>query len=263
MSKAGRTPPPRLIPLPPLMIPLPPLRLPASQLAPTPSARFSAREGLPLPEAADADGTNDVLGRDPTCVSLALCGVVEFEREWPHFITSVDGRMCTLNQSTSSRLVGRSVSSLFENENDQHAVFKCGSCANADKTGWFAFQGAIKGSSFQMVVGPVVQKAGGRRPAFLELVALPLAEGVPPQRGALARYDTSGAPNLSPHQYVDAVLKLRLCASEHIAIDLSTSIDSGASEDIDDAEVNAGFAGLGGNSSNAKAKSKHTTKESS
>jgi hypothetical protein len=85
---------------------------------------------------------------------------------------------------------------------------------------------------------------------------------VPPQRGAPTRYDTSGAPNLSPHQHVDAVLKLRLGASEHIAIDRSTSIDSGASEDIDDAEANAGFGGLGGNSSNAKPKSKRSTLES-
>ena len=235
------------------LIPLPPLRPTASQLAQTPSARFSAREGLPLPEAADADGANGVLVHVPTCGSLALRGVVVFEREWPYLITSVDGRMCMMNHSISSKLVGRSVSSLFENDKDKDAVDRCGSRANADKTGWFTFQGAINGSSFQMVVGLVVQKAGEERPAFLELVALPLAEGVPPQRGAVSRYETSGAPNLSPHQHVDAVLKLRLGASELLAIDRSTSIDS--SEDVDDAESNAGFS-LGGNGSNVMPKSK-------
>ena len=213
------------------LIPLPPLRPPTSQLAPTPSSRaawFSAREGLPLPGAADADGTNDMLVNVPTCWLLALRGELVFAREWPHPITSVDGRMCAMNDSTSSRMVGRSLSSLFENKTDKNAVFRCGYCANADKTGWFTFQAAIKGSSFQMVVGQVVQKAGEERPAFLKLVALPLAEGVPQKRGAVARFETSGAPNLSLHQHFDAVLKLRFGASELLAIDRSTSIGDGS-----------------------------------
>mmetsp|Transcript_4091 Transcript_4091/g.9773 ORF Transcript_4091/g.9773 Transcript_4091/m.9773 type:complete len:296 (+) Transcript_4091:103-990(+) len=234
-SKAG------LIPLP---TPLPPLQPHAShQRGRRASARFSTREGVPLLQATD--GTKDVLVGVPTIASLALRGVCTFEREWPHLITQVDGRLSAITQSAASRLVGRSVSSLFENDTDKDAVFMCGACANPDTAAWFAFQGAIKSTSVQMVVGPVIQQADGKRlTALLELVALPLQD--PPQRGAVIRYETSGAPNMSPHQHVDAVLAQRLGASGRACEqdDHSTAIEVSSSDESDEDDAALDVGGL-------------------
>ena len=170
-----------------------------------------------------------------------------FERVWPYHIISVDGRMNALLNKSSSEIMGQSVSSIFENEADKDAVFMCGSCANKERNAWFAFQGSItgsiKGSSLQLVVGPVVRKANEGRPAasaFLELVALPLQE--PPERGAVARYETSPL-SLSPHEHVDAVLALRLGASVNPEQDDHAALLQEEEEDRDDSLV--GFSGLG------------------
>ena len=170
-----------------------------------------------------------------------------FERVWPYHITSVDGRMTALLNKSSSEIMGQSVSSIFENEADKDAVFMCGSCANQERDAWFAFQGSVngslKGSSLQLVVGPVVEKANAGRPAasaFLELVALPLLS--PPERGAVARYEISPPP-LSPHEHVDAVLARRLGASVNPEQDDHAALLQEEEEDRDDSLV--GFSGLG------------------
>ena len=179
-----------------------------------------------------------------------------FERVWPYHIISVDGRMTALLNKSSSEIMGQSVSSIFENEADKDAVFMCGSCANKERNAWFAFQGSVKGSiegsSLQLVVGPVVQKANKGRPAasaFLELVALPLHE--PPERGAVARYKTSPPP-LSPHEHVDAVLALRLGASVNREQDDHAALRLGRAHALCSAESSVGRVVRVRDASNAK-----------
>jgi len=195
-------------------------------------------KGLPLHQAAGF--TNDVLA-GVKCRSLALKGVLRFERAWPHQVASADGRIAAINLSTSAEIVGHSVSSIFKHSEDKEALFTSVSCSNVDSSSWFAFQGAINGSSFQMVVGPAAfhttKKGSPAACALLELVALPLDQ--PPQRGAVAWYDTSDT-NLSPQEHVTDVLRHRLseCGREQgdhaVLAQGEVSEEDGKAEDFDD-----------------------------
>jgi len=174
----------------------------------------SSRAGLPVSMVGGDTGECDVL-EGLSSGSLARRGLLVFEPAWPHHVITLDGRMAALLQKSCSEAVGRSIGSLFENEEDVDAAMMCASCARKFRDSWFVFQGRLKGNSeghgTQFVVGLSAHGKGTRgaaNTAFLELVALP-REGTP-ERGAVAQFDASQQRGHTPLDHVDAELARRL-----------------------------------------------------